>query len=39
MIPIRNTVATRYPAAVTYALIVLTVLHILVVYAFSSGPW
>jgi hypothetical protein len=24
---------------VTYALIVLTVLHILVVYAFSSGPW
>ena len=24
---------------VTYSLIVLTVLHILVVYAFSSGPW
>jgi hypothetical protein len=24
---------------VTYALMVLTVLHILVVYAFSSGPW
>ena len=24
---------------VTYALIVLTVLHVLVVYAFSSGPW
>jgi hypothetical protein len=24
---------------VTYALVVLTVLHILVVYAFSSGPW
>jgi hypothetical protein len=24
---------------VTYALIVLTLLHILVVYAFSSGPW
>ena len=24
---------------VTYALVVLTVLHVLVVYAFSSGPW
>ena len=24
---------------VTYALMVLTVLHVLVVYAFSSGPW
>lgn len=24
---------------VTYSLIVLTVLHVLVVYAFSSGPW
>lgn len=24
---------------VTYALIVLTVLHVVVVYAFSSGPW
>jgi hypothetical protein len=24
---------------VTYALIVLTILHILVVYAFSSGVW
>jgi hypothetical protein len=24
---------------VTYALIVLTVLHVLVVYAFSSGAW
>jgi hypothetical protein len=24
---------------VTYALVMLTVLHILVVYAFSSGPW
>ena len=24
---------------VTYALVVLTVLHIIVVYAFSSGPW
>lgn len=24
---------------VTYALIVLTVVHVLVVYAFSSGPW
>ena len=24
---------------VTYSLIVLTVLHVVVVYAFSSGPW
>jgi hypothetical protein len=24
---------------VTYSLIVLTVLHVIVVYAFSSGPW
>ena len=24
---------------VTYALVVLTVLHVIVVYAFSSGPW
>jgi len=24
---------------VTYALIILTLLHILVVYAYSSGPW
>ena len=24
---------------VTYALVVLTVLHVVVVYAFSSGPW
>jgi len=24
---------------VTYALIVLTVLHVLVVYAYSSGAW
>jgi len=24
---------------VTYALMVLTVLHVVIVYAFSTGPW